>query len=305
MRSRFFAGSGTAAASPIAHTFVAAVDAHRAVDRDPAASVERQPELRDDRMRLDACRPHDVRVGTTSPSLRRAVRLGDLLERRVSCGSRCRARAARASANSASDGGTSGITRSLRLDEDPAHALGAAARVAGRSRRRRSPAARRGPRARRSRRRRRRRSATPARSAGSSSVSAASSVAQHVVAQRDRVGQRLEADARARRGRGPGACARSSRARRSAGRRRARSSWPSSVRTAMRSARRVGAESPARGAGRCGELLAQRHDDVARLERAGRRAGQQRRVEHEVDVVDERDPRALGAAARVSSVRAA
>ena len=40
------------------------------------------------------------------------------------------------------------------------------------------------------------------------------------------------------------------------------------------------------------ELLAQRHDDVARLERARRRARQQRRVEHEVDVVDQRDLRA-------------
>ena len=52
------------------------------------------------------------------------------------------------------------------------------------------------------------------------------------------------------------------------------------------------------------ELLAQRHDDVARLERAGRGAGQQRRVEHEVDVVDERDARACGGST-LSSVRAA
>ena len=42
------------------------------------------------------------------------------------------------------------------------------------------------------------------------------------------------------------------------------------------------------------ELLAQRDDDVARLERAAGRAGQQRRVEHEVDVGDDRDLGRLG-----------
>ena len=42
------------------------------------------------------------------------------------------------------------------------------------------------------------------------------------------------------------------------------------------------------------ELLAQRDDDVARLERPAGGAGQQRRVEHEVDVVDQRDVRAVG-----------
>jgi hypothetical protein len=41
------------------------------------------------------------------------------------------------------------------------------------------------------------------------------------------------------------------------------------------------------------QLLAQRDDDVARFERSRRRARQQRRVEHEVHVVDERDLRAL------------
>ena len=41
------------------------------------------------------------------------------------------------------------------------------------------------------------------------------------------------------------------------------------------------------------ELLAQRHDDVARLQRARRGARQQRRVEHEVDVVDDADPGAV------------
>ena len=41
------------------------------------------------------------------------------------------------------------------------------------------------------------------------------------------------------------------------------------------------------------QLLAQRHDDVARLEHARRGARQQRRVEHEVDVVDEPDARAV------------
>ena len=53
------------------------------------------------------------------------------------------------------------------------------------------------------------------------------------------------------------------------------------------------------------ELLAQRHDDVPRLQRAAGGAGQQRRVEHEVDVVDERDPRALCGGSDRSSVRAA
>src|SRR5204862_2603142 len=41
------------------------------------------------------------------------------------------------------------------------------------------------------------------------------------------------------------------------------------------------------------KLLAQRYDDVARLERPGRGAGQERRVEQEVRVGDERDVRAL------------
>src|SRR5919202_1318389 len=41
------------------------------------------------------------------------------------------------------------------------------------------------------------------------------------------------------------------------------------------------------------ERLAQGHDDVARLERAGGGTGEQRGVEHEVDVADERDAGAL------------
>ena len=41
------------------------------------------------------------------------------------------------------------------------------------------------------------------------------------------------------------------------------------------------------------EDLAQRGHDVARLQQAGRGLGQERRVEHEVDVVDEREPRRL------------
>jgi hypothetical protein len=41
------------------------------------------------------------------------------------------------------------------------------------------------------------------------------------------------------------------------------------------------------------ENLAQRRDDVARLERPGRGLGQERRVEREVDVVDEHQPRRL------------
>jgi len=40
------------------------------------------------------------------------------------------------------------------------------------------------------------------------------------------------------------------------------------------------------------ERLAQRDDDVARLEPAAGRAGQKRRVEEEVRVVDDGDPRA-------------
>ena len=39
--------------------------------------------------------------------------------------------------------------------------------------------------------------------------------------------------------------------------------------------------------------VAQRRDDVPRLQHAGRRLRQERRVEHEVDVVDEREPRRL------------
>ena len=41
------------------------------------------------------------------------------------------------------------------------------------------------------------------------------------------------------------------------------------------------------------EDVAQRRDHVPGLERAGRRLGQKRRVEHEVHVVDERQPRRL------------
>jgi hypothetical protein len=41
------------------------------------------------------------------------------------------------------------------------------------------------------------------------------------------------------------------------------------------------------------QLLAERHHYVARLERAAGRSGQQRRVEHEVDVVDQGDLRGL------------
>jgi hypothetical protein len=41
------------------------------------------------------------------------------------------------------------------------------------------------------------------------------------------------------------------------------------------------------------QLLAQRHHQLTGLERRSRGSGQQRRVEHEVDVVDERHPRGL------------
>ena len=44
------------------------------------------------------------------------------------------------------------------------------------------------------------------------------------------------------------------------------------------------------------EDLAQRRDHVPRLQRPRRRLGQERRVEHEVDVVDQRQPRRLPAA---------
>ncbi len=47
----FLAGSGTAAASPIAQTLLVALDAQRAVDLDAAVLVERQAETGDDRMR--------------------------------------------------------------------------------------------------------------------------------------------------------------------------------------------------------------------------------------------------------------
>ena len=79
------AGSGTAAASPIAQTFGVALRPAEAVGVDAAALVERQPELRDDRVRLDAGRPRRrVRVGTTSPvGERRPRRRGDLA--RASC----------------------------------------------------------------------------------------------------------------------------------------------------------------------------------------------------------------------------
>jgi hypothetical protein len=52
-------GIGHAAASPIAQTFVDAVDAHRAVGDDPPAAVERQAEVRDHRVRPHARRPRE------------------------------------------------------------------------------------------------------------------------------------------------------------------------------------------------------------------------------------------------------
>jgi len=58
---------------------------------------------------------------------------------------------------------------------------------------------------------------------------------------------------------------------------------------------RRGADDPAQAqVDRRVELLTQRHDDVARLERARRRAGQQRRIEHAV---------VLGAEAHAGAVR--
>ena len=60
-----------------------------------------------------------------------------------------------------------------------------------------------------------------------------------------------------------------------------------------RAPRRVAPDHDAQPQMRLLEHVAQRGDDVARLEHAGRRLGQERRVEQEVDVVDERDARAL------------
>ena len=57
---------------------------------------------------------------------------------------------------------------------------------------------------------------------------------------------------------------------------------------------RVGADHGAEAQVGAPQRLTQRHDDVARLERPARRAGQQRREQEEVRVVDERDPRAVG-----------
>ena len=134
-----------------------------------------------------------VRVGTTSPSLRRAVvavSSSSVVSVRISIP---RPRSSR-TANSASVGRDLGHHAVGRLDEDPAHPLGAAARIAldrvggevlqlgeplepGVARADEDVVSH------------------ASRSAGSSSVSAASSVRSSAVAQLDRVGQRLEAEA--------------------------------------------------------------------------------------------------------------
>jgi peptidoglycan/xylan/chitin deacetylase (PgdA/CDA1 family) len=65
------------------------------------------------------------------------------------------------------------------------------------------------------------------------------------------------------------------------------------VLTCRTSSRRGGAGDLAEAQVGVLQRLAQRDDDVARLQRAAGRPWQQRRVEHEVDVVDERDARAV------------
>ena len=106
------AGSGTAAASPIAHTPSMPGDLAGVAVIDPAALAQRQAELGHDRDRLDAGRPaHRPARDRSSPdsttwSARRASSVGR------QSGSRCRGGAARREANSASEAEISGITRS-------------------------------------------------------------------------------------------------------------------------------------------------------------------------------------------------
>ncbi len=57
--------------------------------------------------------------------------------------------------------------------------------------------------------------------------------------------------------------------------------------------RRVGARDPSDDELRAAQLRAQRHRDVARVESRTGRAGEQRRVEHEVRLADERHTGAL------------
>ena len=103
---------------------------HRAeaVGRDPAAVVERQPELGHDRMRLDAGGPRRVRVGTTRRSRARPTS-GDALDHRARAdldpapaqlGGRERGEVGRISAHHPVP----------RLDEDEAQAVQPRARVA-------------------------------------------------------------------------------------------------------------------------------------------------------------------------------
>ena len=105
------AGSGTAAASPIAQTFVVALHAHRRVHGDPPASSSGRPELAHQRRRLDARGPAQRRAGTSSP-VDSVAESSSIESSRVSVRiSMPRARSSRV-ANSARLGGISGMIRS-------------------------------------------------------------------------------------------------------------------------------------------------------------------------------------------------
>ena len=130
-RCRRLAGSGTAAASPIAHTFVAARHAHRRVDLDAPARLERQPEPRHDRRGLDPGRPAQQRgVGMRSPVDSVTERRVDRVERRA--GADLDAAPAQLAGGELGQAGRDlGHHPVPRLDQhDPARAVEAAARVA-------------------------------------------------------------------------------------------------------------------------------------------------------------------------------
>ena len=199
------------------------------------------------------------------------------------CGSPCRGARSSRAANSARLSGISGMIRSLRLDQDPARADDAAARVAvdhvahvvlqlGEC-----------PRRPRSRRRRRRRSGTRAAASSSGIDSAISRFSSARLRSAIGVGEVLEAE------RVLGEAGHRQHARDRAERDDQLVVVERLVAPVERAhvdlvARRVRARSRGRAEVRPLELLAQRHHHVARLERAGRGARQQRRVEQEVHV---------------------
>ena len=126
------AGSGTAAASPMAHTF--SRPGTRMVSRRPGCGRARssgRPRLAHHRRGLDARRPaHECGWARPRRWTARAVSLARPRRAACRCGSPCpRPRSSRV-ANSASSAGISCITRSVGLDQDPAGAVEAAARVA-------------------------------------------------------------------------------------------------------------------------------------------------------------------------------